>query len=97
MSLRLNAFVYVYRGSWESLALEAMQFKKREDILFAFHSTLLVFPFSISQLHILKQYLLNLFYARITLSSLLNTTLGFPLVVALPSPLSFSSLPSPWI
>lgn len=86
----------MYRGSWESLTLEAMQFKKSEDILFAFHSTLLAFPLSISQLHILKQYLLNLFCARITLCSLLNTTLGFPLVVEASTALSFVLLLPPF-
>lgn len=79
----------MYRGSWESLTLKAMQFKKRENILLAFHSTLLAFPFSISHLHILKLYLLSLFYAHITLSSLLNITLGFPLVVGASTALSF--------
>lgn len=63
--------------------------KRGESILFPFHSTLLVFPFFISHLHILKLYLLNLFYTCITLSSLLNTTLGIPLAFGANTDLSF--------
>lgn len=83
-------------GSWESLTLEAMKFKKRESILFPFHSTLPAFPFFISHLHILKLYLLNLFYACITLSSLLNTALGIPSVVGVSTALSFVHLFPPF-
>lgn len=86
----------MYRGSWKSLTLEAMKFKNRENILFPLHSTLLAFPFFVSHLHILKLNLLNLFYACITLSSLLNTTLGIPLVVGASTALSFVLLFPPF-
>lgn len=84
----------IQQGSWKSLTLETMQFKKRENILLVILSLLLAFPFFISDLHILK-YLLDSIYARVTLSFLPNTTLSVLLVCGGSPALSFLPHTSP--